>query len=521
MMKRLSLILSIILTLVLVTACGGTSEKTSKSESGGGAKKGGNLTFGLAGEPATMDPQIQNGTHGRTIKLAIYRGLLNYNKDGKLENELAKDYTVSEDQKTYTFNLRDAKFQNGDAVTAEDVKYTFERIIKPDSKATFKTELSIIQSIEVKDEKTISFTLKEPSAPFVHYLALPESVIVSKKWVEEKGENADPMGAGPFKFVSWTKGQDLVVEKFKNYYKPDQPKLDSIKFVFYPDENTRVNALRAGDVDLIETVPWKDADSLAKTPGIKLDSVNGPFMQLQFNTKFKPFNDPKVRQAIAYAIDRKSIINTAFSGRGEAIYGMAIPKGYMGYSDKVNKYFKHDVEKAKQLLAEAGYPKGFKARLLSTSQFSFHQQTAVAVQAELKKIGIEVELDLPDWATRINKNTEGDYDFVVAGTAGDITDADWLSNFYNGGDVRLNNSAYFNDPEINQLLIDGRKESDPAKREANYQKLIDRAMELSPFVYLSWREQSYGMKSNVEGFKNLEGFLSFQSGVTLENVYLK
>lgn len=520
MIKRFSLFILMIFTLLLVTACNeDTSNETSTSDNG--EKKGGNLTFGLAGEPSTMDPLIQNGTHGRTVKLAIYRGLLNYNKDGKLENELAKDYSVSDDNKTYTFNLRDAKFHNGDPVTAEDVKYTFDRIITPDSKGTFKTELSIIQSIDVIDEKTISFTLKEPSAPFVHYLALPESVIVSKKWVEEKGENADPMGAGPFKFASWTKGQDLIVEKFDDYYKPENPKLDSIKFVFYPDENTRVNALRAGDVDLIETVPWKDADSLEKTPNIKLDSVNGPFMQLQFNTKFKPFNDPRVRQAISYAIDRKSIINTAFSGRGEAIYGMAIPNGYMGYSDKVNNYFKHDTEKAKQLLAEAGYPNGFKARLLSTSQFSFHQQTAVAVQAELKKIGIEVELDLPDWATRINKNTEGDYDFVVAGTAGDITDADWLSNFYTGGEVRLNNSAYFNDDVINQLLIDGRKEFDPAKREENYAKLIDRAMELSPFVYLSWREQSYGMNSNVEGFKNLEGFLSFQSGITLEHVYLK
>ncbi|MEH7121153.1 ABC transporter substrate-binding protein, partial [Neobacillus vireti] len=518
MFKRFSIIFMILLTFVFVTACGGPSKETSTSE--GSPKKGGDLTFGLAGEPTTMDPQIQNGTHGRTVKLAIYRGLVNYNKDGKLQNELAKDYSVSADNKTYTFHLRDAKFQNGDPVTAEDVKYTFERMIKPDSKATFKTELSVIQSMKATDDKTITFTLKEPSAPFVHYLALPESVIVSKKWVEEKGDNADPMGAGPFKFVSWTKGQDLVVEKFKDYYKPNQPKLDSIKFVFYPDENTRVNALRAGDVDLIETVPWKDADQLEKTPNLKLDSTNGPFMALQFNTKFKPFNDPRVRQAIAYAIDRKSVINTAFSGRGEAIYGMAIPKGYMGYTDKVNHYFKYDIEKAKKLLAEAGYPNGFKARLLSTSQFTFHQQTAVAVQAELKKIGIEVELDLPDWATRIKKNTEGDYDFLVAGTAGDITDADWLSNFYNGGEVRLNNSAYFNDEVINQLLVDGRKESDSAKREADYEKLIDRAMELSPFVYLSWREQSYGMKSNVQGFKNLEGFLSFQSGITLENVYL-
>lgn len=520
MRKNLTRLIILILSLLLfIVGCSnGNSETAGKSE---GKDGGGTLMFGLAGEPATMDPLIQNGTHGRTIKLAIYRGLVNYNKEGQLENELAESYSVSDDHLTYSFKLRDATFHNGEKVTPEDVKYTFDRMIKPDSKATFSSELSIIEKVDVVDEQTVSFTLKKPSAPFIHYLALPESVIVSKAWVEEKGEEGDPMGAGPFKFVSWTQGQKLIVEKFDEYYKPEEPKLDSIEFVFYPDENTRINALRAGDVDLIETVPWKDAITVEKDPNLKLDSVNGPFMQLQFNTNFEPFNDPKVRQAISYAINRDAIINTAFSGRGEPIYGMAIPEGYMGYDEKFANYFNYDIEKAKELLAEAGYPDGFKARLLSTSQFSFHQQTAVAVQAELKKIGIEVELDLPDWASRVNKNVEGDYDFVVAGTAGDITDADWLSNFYTGGEVRLNNSAYFNDKEINQLLIDGREELDEAKRKEIYEQFINRAMELSPFVYLSWREQSYGMNKNVEGFKNLPGFLSFQSGITLEDVYLK
>lgn len=514
-------------TLVIAAAgCSGSNTDTAgnqqQTEQAGQVQAGGGkLTFGLSGEPSTMDPLLQNGTHGRTIKLSLYRGLLNYDKEGKLSAEIAEDYTISEDNKTYTFKLRDVKFHNGDPVTAEDVKFTFERILAPDSKATFKTELSFIDKIEAIDSKTVSFTLKERFAPFVHYLALPESVIVSKKWTEGNDLNSAPMGAGPFKFVEWVKGQKFVVQKFDGYYKPEEPKLDEIKFVFYSDENTRVNALRAGDVDLVEYVPWKDAATIEKDSNLKLDSQSGPFMQLQFNTKFEPFSDPKVRQAISYAIDRKAIINTAFNGRGTPIYGLAIPEGYMGYNEKYTNYFEPNVEKAKQLLAEAGYPNGFKARLLSTSQYSFHQQTAIAVQSELKKVGIEVELDLPDWASRVKKNVEGDYDFVVAGTAGDITDADWLSNFYTGGEVRLNNSAYFDDAKINELLNAGRQETDEAKRKEIYEQLIGRALELSPFVYLSWREQSYGMRTNVEGFANLPGFLSFQSGISLEDTYLK
>ena len=282
-----------------------------------------------------------------------------------------------------------------------------------------------------------------------------------------------------------------------------------------------MNAIRAGDVDIIDYVPWKDAGLIEADGNLKLDSQGGPYMALQFNTKFEPFSNPKVRQALAYAIDRSTVINTAFNGRGEPIWGMAIPEGYLGYNEKYANYFEHDIEKAKQLLAEAGYPNGFKARLLATSQYSFHQNTAVAVAAELEKIGIEVELDLPDWATRINKNMEGDYDFLVVGTSGDITDADWLSNFYLSGEVRLNNSAYFGDAEIDRLLAEGRRELDEAKRQQIYEQLSARAMELSPFVYLSWREQSFGMKSNLQGFKNMPGFLSFQSGITLENAYFE
>jgi len=501
----------------------GSSEGQQDNGGSEGDKSGGSLTFGLAAEPTTMDPYIQNGTHGRTVKLAIFRGLYNYNEKGELEAELAESYTANDDLTSYTFKLRDAKFHNGDPVTAEDVKYTFERILDPESGATFKTELSIIDSIEVDGDKTITFNLSEPSAPFVHYTALPESVIVSKSYTEANIDDiaTKPMGAGPFKLVSWTQGSNIIVEKFEDYYKEGQPYLDEIEFQFYTEENTRVNALRAGDVDLVETVPWKDTESIGNTDNLKLESANGPFMALQFNTDFEPFSKPEVRQAIAYAIDRNAIINTAFSGRGEPIYGMATLEGYMGYDEKFTTYFEHNIEKAKELLAEAGYPDGFKATLLSTSQYGMHEQTAVAVQSELKKIGIEVELELPDWATRINKNVEGDYQFLVVGTSGDITDGDWMSNFYTGGPARLNNSANFDDEQINSLLEQGRKEVDPAKREEIYTQLMERAMELSPFVYLSWREQSYGMQENVNGFVNLDGFLSFQSGVTLEETYIE
>lgn len=280
-----------------------------------------------------------------------------------------------------------------------------------------------------------------------------------------------------------------------------------------------MNALKSGDVDIIDYVPAKDAADLAKGPETELLRNTGPFMGVQFNTKFEPFSKPEVRQAIAYAVDRSTIINTAFNGLGSPIYGLAIPQGYMGYSDAKANYFSHDIEKAKALLAKVSYPDGFEARLLATSQYSFQQNTAIAIQSELAKIGIKVKLDLPDWASRMAKVSTADYDFTVMGSLGEITDADWLSNYYYGGDklVRTNNSPYFNDQQINDLLDKGRATVDKAERAKIYDAFVDRALELSPLVYFMWREQNYAVKKGVTGFTNMPGFLTFQSGLSIEN----
>lgn len=485
----------------------------------------GTLYFGLSGEPSTLDTIIQPGTAGRTVKLAIHRGLVNYGVDGKISPELAESYEISPDAKEITFHLRAATFHDGSPVTSADVKASLERILDPKGKAAFRNELSIISSIETPDEKTVKLTLSKPSVALIDYLALPESVIVPAAWLKANADNpnASPIGAGPFKFGSWTRGREIVVEKYDGYYKKGKPYLDEVHYVFYADENTRVNALKSGDVDIIDYVPAKDAKALKDGPDTELESTNGPFMGLQFNTKFEPFSKPEVRQAIAYAVDRSVIINTAFNGLGTPIYGLAIPEGYLGYSAAKANYFSHDVEKAKELLKKAGYPNGFEARLLATSQYSFHQNTAIALQSELAKIGIKVTLDLPDWASRMAKAGNGDYDFTVLGSLGEVTDADWLSNYYYGGEklIRTNNSPYFNDPEINALLDKGRATTDKAERAKIYDTFVDRALELSPLVYFMWREQDYAVRKGVTGFTNMPGFLTFQSGYSIEDTKIE
>ena len=176
-----------------------------------------------------LDPQPP-----RTVRLAIHRGLLNYGIDGKHSPELAESYQVSGDGVTYTFTLRQATFHDGSPVTAADVKATFDGMLAATSRATYKGELSIIQGVEAVDAHTVRFTLGHVFAPFVHYLALPESAILPKAWLEKNAGNANapPIGAGPFRFVNWSRGREILVQKFPGYYKPGKPALDEVHYVW-------------------------------------------------------------------------------------------------------------------------------------------------------------------------------------------------------------------------------------------------------------------------------------------------
>ncbi|MCE6075278.1 peptide ABC transporter substrate-binding protein [Agrobacterium vitis] len=488
------------------------------------AMAGGTLYFGMSQEPPTLDTVLQPGTAARNVKLAIHRGLVNYGIDGQITPELAESYEISPDAKEITFHLRKATFHDGSQVTSADVKASLDRILDPNGKAAFRADMSAISKVEALDEKTVKLKLSKPSVAVIAFLALPESAIVPAAWLQKNASNpnASPIGAGPFQFVEWTRGREIVVKKFSGYYKKGKPDLDEVHYVFYSDENTRVNALKSGDVDIIEYVPYKDSADLEKGPDTQLLKTTGPFMGVQFNTKFEPFSKPEVRQAVAYAVDRSSIINTAFNGLGQPIYGLPIPKGYLGYSDATANYFKTDLQKAKELLTKAGYPNGFEAKLLATSQYSFHQNTAVAIQASLAKIGIKVTLDLPDWATRMERAGAGQYDFAVLGSLGETPDPDWMSNYFYGSDklVRINSSPYFNDQKMNDLLDQGRATVDAAERKSVYEEFVARTLTLSPEVFFMFREQSYAVRKGVTGFTNIPGFLTFQSGISIENTKL-
>lgn len=469
------------------------------------------LTFGISSFPPSVQPWANAGTASATVKLALYRGLTSYGPDGKIRGELAESWS-SEGKNTWVFKLRDAKFQNGEKVTSADVKWTIEQVAGEKSTAFMRTEMQGVEKIETPDDKTIRITTKQPSATLPLTMASYHMPIMSKA-----STASEQIGAGPFMLKDAERGVSMDLVPNPHYYRPGLPKLKGIRVVVYADENLRVAALQSGDVDLIEYVPWQAMASIEKDPALKLDAVDGPFMAIVFNGSRPPFNDVRVRKAVAHAIRREDIVKSAFFGRGASLAHLPIPQTSPYFNADLVDGWKYDPELSKKLLAEAGHGGGLSCKLLSTAQYGMHKDTAEVVQQHLAAVGINAELNLPDWATRVSLGNRGQYDFGIMGTSADSNDPDGLSGYVDGSlspsYVRSYNLSI---PKLTQLFQAGREEFDEEKRKAIYHEMEQVAIDQVPMVGLALRSQGYAMRKQVGGFKNMPGALTFYSGETFE-----
>ena len=473
----------------------------------------GTLRFGLSSYPPNLLPWASVGTAALTVKALLFRGLLSFDASGQVAAELAERWERDGDH-AWVFHLRDATFQNGAPVTSADVQWTLGQIAAEKSGAYLRGQLADVQSVETPDPRTVRFVTKAPMATLPLILATPFAPVICR---DAQGN----VGAGPYRLTGQERGTSVDLEAFDGYYKPGLPRTRRIRFIAYADENARVAALQAGDVDMIEYVPWQSMATVEADPRLKLEAVDGPYMALDFNGAAGPFKDARVRQAVACAIRRDEIVKAAFFGRGTVLENIPVPRVSEFYDEQLAHGFAYDPGRAKKLLADAGVGGGFACTLLSTAQYGMHKSTAEVVQQQLGEIGIDVKLNLPDWATRVSLGNRGQYEFCVQGQAADNNDPDGLSAYIDGS-LPLDNarSANLPTPEIHELLAQGRAEFDPAKRRATYDQLQRAAQEAVPLAGLCWRSQGYAMARDVTGFTNLPGGLNFYSGYSLENVSL-
>lgn len=475
---------------------------------GADAQKGGNLVFGSVTEVASLDPHIYQGTSWKTITLCLYNSLFSFNENGEPVPSLAEKWEMP-DGKTVVLHLKKGvKFHKGQPFTARDVKFSFERILDPATGATFRSNLQGI-TLTIIDDHTIKLEKEQPDVTMLNDLAMIELAVVSEEWMKANPNiKLEANGTGPFMLTENEPKVRVVVKKNPAYFEKDLPHLDQIEFRMIKDGEARVNALKTGAVDMIDTVPWKDIDLLKKTKGIKVDVSDGEFMNLWLNTSKKPLDDPKVRRAIAYGIDRQAVSEAAFFGYGSPLYGPPTVASAWYYNKDLAKTFSHNPAKAKELLAEAGYGKGFELELLTYQGLTIYTTTAQIVQANLKEIGIDVKIQLAEWATVVEKKNKGQYDFLIYGVTIKSPDPDAYSYYFGSESGYWAKPVGFKDDKLEELLKRGRSTLNVAERKQIYHELEKRVMELSPWVFINWRAKAQAYKDKVHGYVHTGGGLA-------------
>jgi glutathione transport system substrate-binding protein len=364
------------------------------------------VVFAVASTFTTTDPYDANDTLSQAMAKSFYEGLFGFDKDMKLIPVLAESYEVSKDGLVYTIKLRQGvKFHDGTDFKADAVKANLDRATNPDNRLKrYGLYNNNIAKTEVVDDHTARITLKTPFSPFINQLAHPSTVMISPAALKQWGSKDiafHPVGTGPFKFVEWKQTDYLRVAKFDGYWKKGYPKVDTITWKPVVDNNSRAALMQTGEAHFTFPVPYEQAEVLKAKPDLEV--VAAPSIVLRYlamNTLQKPFDNPKVRQAIAYAINKEALAKVAFNGYATPADGVA-PEGVQ-YAVKIGVW-PYDVAKAKQLLKEAGYPDGFETELWSAYNHSTAQKVTQFLQQQLQQIGIKTKITLLEAGQRVEK----------------------------------------------------------------------------------------------------------------------
>lgn len=484
--------------------------------------RGGQLSVGLQRAPTTFDPHTFDGGPHAAVQGAVYNSLLRYSPSGELVPDLAEEL-IMVDETTLRFRLREGvQFHDGSAMTSDDVLFSFERIMNPEFGATQGGMLrSAIAEISAPDDLTFEIRLQRPIASLVEVLARPDVAIVSRAFVEAGNDlRTTMMGTGPFKLASYEPDFEYRFVRNENYFKDGLPYLDSIRYVPVVDDGARINALYSGELDAIQYVPTEHMGLIEAHPGLEFWSGDAIFMGLFLNTNRAPLDDVRVRKAIALAVDRQAVIDSAFDGRGTVIGGGLIPQGTWAYNADLSDTHVRDLEAARALLAEAGYPDGLEVNLLSAS-LAIHARPAEAAQAQLREIGIDLNIEVVETAVMLDRRNRGDYEALVFGSSLTMNDPDFYTNYFQtGAPVAYAGPTGFSDTEIDSLLNAARQTFDQGERRDYYHRLEERLLELVPIVFINWREQGYAAAEYVKGFEFIPGVMGLLSEIAYESVWL-
>jgi peptide/nickel transport system substrate-binding protein len=503
---RMLLVALLAISMFLVGCNSKTNEQTNSNndpatEEEDTKPKKDTLVYGRGGDSTSLDPITT--TEGETFKVTenIFETLLQYgDQDTVVGPGLAEKWEVSEDGLTYTFNLRQGvKFHDGTDFNADAVIFNFDRWMNGNADdfpyytmfGGFKGEEGhVIKEIKAVDAYTVQFTLTRPQAPFLKNIAMSPFGIASPEAVKKFGEEfrANPVGTGPFKFVEWKQNDTITLEKNTEYWQEGLPKLNKVIYRVIPENTARLNALANGEIDVMDGLNNSDEATVLANDNLQI--IERPSMNVGYlglTTTRPPFDNKLVRQAINHAIDKQSIIDAFYGGKAlPAVNPM--PASIEGYNDAIEPY-PYDLEKAKALLAEAGFADGFEMDLwampVARPYMPEGMKVAEVIQASLAEIGVTAKIQSVDWATYLDKAAKGEFDAFMLGWTGDNGDADnFIYTLLDKDSIGSNNYAQYSSDELHEVLIAAQTESDPDARNELYKKAQEIVHEDAPWVPL-------------------------------------
>lgn len=493
--RFISIALALALSASLFTGCSNSSSSSGSSTGSQGIKE--EIVIAQNSDAKSLDLQASNDGGSLNVNAQIYDTLVVKNEDGTFSPHLAKSWEQVSDL-VWQFKLEEGvKFHNGEELKASDVKFTFERGLT----STISYMLDFIESVDVVDEYTFNLNLKFPYAPILSNLSYTSTGILNEKAVTEAGEDygQNPIGTGAYMFSNWKAGDSIELVAFEDYFKGAAP-TKKLKYRSIPENTSRSIALETGEVDIAydidpvdkETIRSNDQLVLIEAPSLQVDYVG-------FNMQKEPFTDVRVRQAINYAIDREGIISAVLLGGGEVATTPISPKVTMSNPDIVG--YPRDVEKAKELLKEAGYENGFQTTIW-TNDNSVRTRIAQIVQANLKEIGIDVAIETLEWSSYLDRTSNGEHDMFILGwtaTTGDPDGAMYVL-FHGSSSATAGNKFFYSNDEVSELLDLGRAETDEAKRQEYYYKAQELVVEDAPLAALYYANDCAGISAKVDGF---------------------
>ncbi|MEK5233307.1 ABC transporter substrate-binding protein [Lysinibacillus sp. FSL K6-0232] len=519
MKNKKFLTLGVMLLLILSTvlaACGGSEsgDSGSKDSSSGGdsASSGGEktLVYGRGGDSVALDPAVVTDGESFSITGNIYETLVSFGKEDMTINPgLAESWEPSEDGLTYTFKLKEGvKFHDGTDFNAEAVVKNVERWKSSTDKFPyFSSQFTvggeqIIESVTAEDDYTVVFKLSQPQAPFLKNIAMSPFAIASPKAFEadDEGLSTNPVGTGPFKFVSWVRNDAITIEKNPDYHIEGLPKLDKVIYRSIPENSARLNELVAGNIDVADGINPSDRATIEGDANLQL--IERPSMNIGYlglTVTRPPFDNVKVRQAVNYAIDKQAIVDAFYEGLAEPAKN-PMPPVIAGYNDEVTGY-EYDPEKAKALLAEAGYD-GKEIELwampVPRPYMPDGRKIAEAIQKNLEDVGIKSEIVSFEWATYLEKAQNGEADAFLLGWTGDNGDADnFLYTLLDADNIGSNNYTFYDNPELHKILVAAQTEIDEDKRNELYKQAQVIISEDAPWVPLAHSTPILGASAKV------------------------